>query len=165
MNDNLPPPIAELAAIAGLQRRLRSRHGGKPDRLFGWDTPANDPAGWSTDIQGAIGEWMVARELGLWPQGIDPELMHAGDLPGIEVRARTQINHDLLVRPNDPDGRAYVLVVGIWPKCRIVGWISAGEAKQECYWNSALPAPAYCIPQPMLRPLYQLGDELDRLAR
>jgi hypothetical protein len=151
----LTPRQAELAAVAGVQTRLRSLYDGTAGR---WGCGERDPAGWSSCVQGAMGEWEVAKALRAWP-GPDGDDYYAGDLPaGIEVRTRTLDWYELLLHDTDDDARPFVLVVGIWPRMRIVGWVYGGDGKRPEWWNHKLPVPAYTVPQNVLRPL----DELRR---
>ena len=157
MTDALTPREAELAAMSGVQRRIRARYEGRRDRWGRGEPGRNDPAGWSSDIQGTIGEWLIAKARGVYWPGADRDHMYDGDLcDGTEVRSRTEDWRDLLLHPDDDDDRAFVLVLGVWPRLRIGGWITGGEGKRPEYWNETLPVPAYTVPQTILRPLDEL---------
>ena len=58
--------------------------------------------------------------------------------PDIEVRSRSgggPKGDCLIIRPNDPDDRIHILVLGHCPRYELVGAMRAGEAKQEQWWS------------------------------
>ena len=150
----LTPREVTLAAIAGVQRGVRHLHR-QTHTTYG--ARERDPAGWTYNIQGAIGEWFVAKALGVyWHGGVECE-NGAADLPGdIEVRTTAMDHYALLVHPTDADERPFVLVVGIWPRMRIAGWMMGADAKQARWWNEGLPVPAYVVPQSELHDIAEL---------
>ena len=147
----LDPREATLAGVSGVQRTIGHRWRGDPGR-FGCDK--RDPAGYSTSVQGTQGECHVAKNLGLWWPGGAQREGTEGDLPGnLGVRARTLDWYELLIHDDDPDERRFVLVVGMWPRMRMVGWLAGAEAKNPEWWNEAIPEPAYTVPHSALRPM------------
>jgi hypothetical protein len=69
--------------------------------------------------------------------------------PHVEVRHTTRKNGGLIVRPKDPPGRLFVLVVGTLPRYRVVGWKRCEDARcAEYRWNDA-----WKVPQSGLTPL------------
>jgi hypothetical protein len=86
------------------------------------------------EITGACGEMAAAIALDIfWSPSVNT--FHAiPDLPfGIEVRSSTDPKYNLIVRANDPDDRAYVLVLGEPPDLTVVGWYIGADAKRDEY--------------------------------
>lgn len=85
---------------------------------------------------------------------------------GPDVGDRTEVRHTrqgsyLLVYPDDPDSRLFVLVVGFPPKLDIVGWLPGTAAKERRYWRAKGPRSdvgAYWIPDVDLRSFVEFPD-------
>lgn len=91
---------------------------------------------WQVNIEGAMGEAAVAKFLRTyWDGSINK---HDGpDVGGfVEVRTCSFENGWLWIWEKDQDDRPVVLVTGKSPTFKIVGWIYAGAAKQEEYWQA-----------------------------
>lgn len=98
------------------------------------DTNArNDP---KSHVLGAMGELAARKYLGM-PMRLPVNQFKAeSDLPGgLEVRTRSRWDDALIVRPNDPPDRIYVLVVaGALPgEYRIVGSILGSAARNPAW--------------------------------
>ena len=139
-----------MASEIGRLRQLASVKAGRQDQHgFAGD-------GWSEHIEGACGEQAVAKALNVyWDGSIDS--FKRDDLPGLQVRTRSNHQWDLLIRPNDPDQAVYVLVTGRCPSYRVHGWIHGHEAKQACWLRDyGNRPPAYFVPQSALRPIGEM---------
>ena len=101
---------AKLAAEVGINRCIcswgkNSKHaaGYKPKDLF------------DTNIKAAASEMAVAKYLGIYWDGSVNTYKEQPDLaPDIEVRLSMMTPPCLIIRPNDKDGRRYVLVRNMW---------------------------------------------------
>lgn len=140
------------AAMVGVMRQIQNRRAGRQD-AHGCD-PEN---GWSPHIEGACGEFAVAKVLGLFWSGNLGRLT-ADDVGELQVRTRSRHDYDLIVHPDDPDKRAFVLVTGRAPDFRIWGWISGQDAKRPEWWGEkGQPGrPAFFVPQSALHGLRDL---------
>ena len=111
---------------------------------------------WRDHIVGALGEIVVAKYLGLYPD-FKATPGYRGDVGRFEVRATQWPRGQLIVYRGDPDNRLYILVCGMptgrEPSLVIAGAIPAAEAKHPRYWRTDLRSPAFVIPWSGLRPL------------
>jgi hypothetical protein len=148
----LPWPECEIAAYAGMRRRLLAVHDGRP-RRYGYQE--SDPFG--TDVQAAGAECAVARYANLywspwvrWPARRSPDVGL-----DVQVRRRSVVGWDLIVHEDDPDDHRIVLVYGELPDFELVGWVWGHEAKQGRQETDPYGTgrPAYWIPPPELRPM------------
>ena len=114
---------------------------------------------WSGHIEGALGELAVCKALGVhWTASVNTLKGEADIPPMLEVRTRCRDaageTPPLIVRDNDLDDRAYLLVVGVCPTYRIAGWILGRNAKRP-EWTSDPNGwgDAYFVPADALTPL------------
>lgn len=140
---------AESAASVGRARFRESVAHGRKDTM-GVDSE-------QSHVWGAVGELVVAKSLGVeWSRSINTfkgEL----DVAGYEVRTRSTLNGELIIRKNDADDRMFVLVVPTREKLRflIAGMMRARMAKQGKYWREDRGHPfAWFVPQQDLIPFY-----------
>lgn len=108
---------------------------------------------------GACGELCAAKALNVfWWPSIN-EFHHTSDLPGdIEVRTTCDKTNSLIIRNNDPDHRAYVLVTGRPPTMTVVGWMTGADAKQDRFLRDPHKyRPAWFVPQSALVPIHVLA--------
>ena len=104
-------------------------------------------------VQGAAGELAFAKFRNLYWSGSVGTFRQGGDVGPIQVRTRSNWNHDLIVRDGDRDDDVFVLVVGTIPRFRIIGWLRGGDAKQPRYRKTYGERPAaFFVPQSDLRP-------------
>lgn len=88
---------------------------------------------WSTNIEGACGEAVFAKWLGVpWNHSVDaydqPDFVVNG-IP-IDVKTRPGVRHtDLIVKEKRPNRWIFVLVLGVAPEYRIAGWVTAEQAR------------------------------------
>lgn len=137
--------IGCLRQVSSLTAGLRDRHG------------AAKRDGWSLHIEGAAGELAAAKAVGrYWPASVNTFRGEA-DIPGAEVRTRSRDYYDLIVREDDEDDKAFVLVVGSMPNYRVCGWIAAGDGKRPEFLRTyGDRPPAWFVPQSALHPLTTL---------
>ena len=139
-----------VAAMSGIHRRIVRL--ATPDRNY-YDDAHQE---WTTSIEGAAGEYVVAKVLDRYPSGLvfggSYVVADVGDR--IHVRTRTKDHYDLIVRDRDPDDEPFVLVTGHAPRYTVRGWIYGRDAKRED-WRQTYGGgvPAYFVPQSALRPL------------
>lgn len=104
----------------------------------GWNNASTYERGYllrtTQEVTGACGEMAAARALDIfWSPSVNT-FHNVTDLPfGIEVRSSTDMTYNLIVRDNDADDRAYVLVLGEPPRLTVVGWFIGADAKREAY--------------------------------
>jgi len=132
------------AAQVGLVRRIVSCNKGFADRKKQCNT------NWEQDIEGAIGEMVLAKHLNIkWNKGVNT--FHDPDVGSFQVRTTQYLNGKLIVRAWDSDDDVYVLVVGTYPKYYICGGIRGKDAKQDKWkLNPNGTGYAWFIPQPSL---------------
>ncbi len=129
-------------AVAGVYRRIRSTVRGKRDR-HGHD--GRDV--WGMEIEGALAELFVCRELGVYWSGQQGQ--GARDVAGFEVR---QSSHDfgrLILHKDDDDDARYLLVTGSMGSYRLRGWILGRRGKRPDLWIDPTGKGrfAYFVPQ------------------
>jgi hypothetical protein len=138
---------AAMGSDVGRMRHLASIKAGLQD-AHGLKT-----AGWSEHIEGACGEMAAAKALGIyWDGSINS--FSRDDLPGLQVRTRSQDHYDLIVRPSDSDDSTFLLVTGRCPHYTVHGWIKAADAKRPEYEQAhGGRTPAYFVPRDALHSL------------
>ena len=151
----LLPHEVILAAQVGRRRHFQAVMEGKKDR-HGFD---GDPL--RIHVEGAAGEMVVSRALGIYWDG-SVGTWKANDLPGIQVRTRSEHWHDLLIRRDDDLTARWVLVTGKikLPTYRVHGWVYGHEAnKRDFLKTHGGRPPAWFFPQSLLRPIETLPTE------
>lgn len=141
----------ELAVNVGSRRQMESIRKNLQD-AHGY----NGEDGWTKHIEGACGEMVVAKLLGMYWDG-SVNTFKRPDVGTIQVRTRSKSTYDLIVRPNDEDDSIFVLVTGVAPSFEVVGFIRGGDAKQEAWSESYGDRPsAFFVPQESLMPIENL---------
>lgn len=117
------------AAHAGLLRRCENLIKGVRPRHC-----CSDHEGWSRDIDGCIGEVVVAKMLNVY---WSPGKLGSSDLDwlGIEVRSSRHDRPHLLLHDDDIDDKPYVLVWLQGNKGYAAGWLLSREGKLKEYWR------------------------------
>lgn len=141
----------ELATQVARQRQAEAQRMGLRPK-FG----ATDSSAASIHALGAAGELAAAKALGVaWQPTINTFKQEGGDGVGrLEVRTRSRHDFDLLVRPSDRDGRAFVHVTQSSTGHQVHGWLWSSEAKQGRWLqNFGGRPPAFFVPVSALRPL------------
>ena len=152
-----------VAATLGLQRQLECQKNSKGGVIsnLSYENKYNavGPGGlWNNSIEGALGEFALAKFLGLYPSGI--ECWNATDVgEHYEVRTRPKEFQELFLKKNDKKDKYFVLLQGSFGEYNIRGWISAVEAFSHPEWfhnNSGKTSFNYWIPHPNLHPMSTL---------
>lgn len=154
------PDLSGVLEEGGARNRRARQKGRKPKAVQPITATLGD------DLVGILGEAAVAEILhwddGRWNPG--PRLdRDRGDVAGCEVRTCHSPNLNLIVRPQDPPGRAYIHVVlrGRSPemmRLEIVGWTYGCEAQQPEFAvqpDNRRPG-FYAVPRGRLRPMREL---------
>lgn len=140
--------------VEAMRRGLKHSHG------------MRESDGWRNHAEGACGELAAALALGLrWDATVNTFKM-GGDLPGdvggdVQVRCAAPLASGgapcLIVRDNDRDDDAFVLVVCRMPQFDVVGWAWGQECKLGRFLKGMGGRVAsYFVPQSRLRPLETL---------
>lgn len=141
----LSPSEQMLAALIACMRQITDvRDGRQPAH------GAGDEFAWHYNIIGALGEVAVAKDRDCFWSGAQGRL-RAPDVGALQVRATPEEDGRLIVRKNDPDDVRFVLVVGVVPCLRLVGWMLGKDAKRD-EWraNPNGRASAWFVPQDAL---------------
>lgn len=110
----------------------------------------NDGHDWQYQIEGALGEMAFAKLQGVFWTGALGQL-RADDVGTWQVRTRSRSDYQLILHPNDPDDRRFVLVRGSCGKYDVVGWIQARDGKRKEFWSDpAKGRPAFFVPDSAL---------------
>jgi len=157
----MPTPISfvfteeerKLATEEGMRRQgvneakgLRGRNGGAWKGSKALDI----------HLLGAAGELAVASYLGLKHELYKETEARRGsdDLPGIDVKTRSNHSYDLIVQKNEDPRKKFVLVTIFKQQTLIWGWCHGEDAMKDEYWaDPARGRPAYFIPKEQLSPL------------
>lgn len=152
-----------LAAEVGVRRQLESFREGRRD-LYGAKSAEGGGRGrgWHLHIEGAAGELAVAKALGRFWNGSVNTFRQGGDVGAVQVRTRSRHWYDPIVRTHDRDEDYFVLVTGVAPSFRVVGWIRGADAKRpEWLRDHGGHGEAYFVPRDGLtafRPVYTAAD-------
>ena len=158
-----------LAASSGVQREvecLRGLNGGE-SVVSEYEKNNNQvgPGGlWNNHIEGAMGEFAVAKFLGLYPGAItDKDATDVGE--HYEVRTRPLRYQELFIKKDekeDKEDKYYILVQGSYGRYTICGWISAYEAFAHPEWyhnNDGKTSMRYWVPHEFLHPIDTIPTE------
>jgi hypothetical protein len=153
-----------IAANIGCMRNVQSLKLGRSrtDILPSHQDGGMDCA-WSSNIEGAAGEMVVAKHLGLFWSGAVGEIA-ADDVGGYQVKTNTSRRwDDLIIRKRNKPDRVYISVLSFvapapgTAKFIITGWIHGADAIQQKFWRDGLPGmPAYFVPRSVLHPIETL---------
>jgi hypothetical protein len=137
----------ELARQIGTARTAEAQQSNRPGRA---GCPPNNL---EQDINGAAAEIAFARVMGMAPSiSVGPS--QEPDVAGFHVRSTSWPNGKLIVRPGDPEGNLYVLVVGVGKEWRIIGSAVGREAtRPEFLYEENGRLGCYMPPQSKLRRL------------
>lgn len=144
------------AVLVGVFRRLQDLKSGCQER-YG----CNAGDGWQTNIEGAIGEAVVAKLMDKWWSGSLGN-WQAADVGNLQVRTTKHKDGRLIVHPKDKDNDVFILVVGEAPTYDVAGWIRGIDAKSEMHWQDPKGGrPAYFVPRDALQPMDVLSTMAD----
>ena len=155
-----------LAASSGVQREvecLRKLESGK-NVVSEYEKNNNQvgPGGlWQNHIEGAMGEFAVAKFLGLYPGAItEKDATDVGD--HYEVRTRPLRYQELFVKKKDKPDKYYILVQGSYGDYTLMGWITGFEVFARPEWfhnNSGKLSYNYWVPDEFLNSIETLPKE------
>lgn len=119
---------------------------------------------WQKHIEGACGEIAAYKSVNkFWSACITKFKEPGGDGGPWEVRTRSEQYYDHLIRPDEPDAPAHILVLGAQPRFRVVGWLYGWEAKlYKLETKGTRRPPAHFPPQEELHDLCELPGLYDR---
>jgi hypothetical protein len=131
-----------IAAGAGVTRRIRSLADGRTERF---DPRYGDS--WGREINGAAAELALAKLRGVyWGGHVDT--FRAPDVGGRwQVRQTDRPDGCLIAHPEDVDDDVLVLVTGRDAAFNVRGYLRTRDAKQQRWWRTDVPHPAFFIPQ------------------
>lgn len=146
----LLPEEIRIAAHIGIERQLRglecAANGGS--HRYNFDGP-----GWDIHIEGAIAECAVAKFFH-WYWNDRPYAKGDDDVGDWQVRHTRRHDGRLIVHPEDPDDKYFVLVTGSAPMLEIRGYLAGADCKRPEYWREdGVRFPAFFVPQYALRDL------------
>lgn len=113
----------------------------------------------SVHVWGAVGEIALAKYIGVYPEfSVKRFCGQRGDVLGdVEVRHRSKLHYDLIVRGNDSPDSRYVLTLGTPPEIEIAGWCYGRDAKMPEFENNhGGYGVAYFVPKSKLRDIKEL---------
>jgi hypothetical protein len=122
-----------MCSVLGITRAWQSHANKNRSKLLSSDYSDNV----KIHIAGCIGETAVAKLLGIYnPQTFNvfksQSDLSIGDV-SIEVRSRSNHNHDMIVRLDDDNNSIYILSTGDGNLVRIHGWMRGSAAKKDKY--------------------------------
>lgn len=137
------------AGTVGFYRQLWCVSRGMPD------SHGFDGDGWDIHIEGACAECAVAKALSRYWLPTINVFKEGGDVGPYQVRRRSKLHYDLLVRPADVAKYApetiFFHVVGRCPTYKIVGWMRLGDTqKDEWVQEYGGRPPAWFVPEAAL---------------
>lgn len=154
-------PFQEIESIRTIaeKRNSEQRKSGQRDGLID-----KSKGSVTADIEGALGEYAVARGLNLPWDGAFKSAeawqswrVDGHDVSGLEVRATRHETGRLIVQPWNSNEKPYILVVlrskETEHAARLVGWCWGHEAKQEKNWMNHWPRPCFAVAQADLHPM------------
>lgn len=142
-----------MAAMVGVKRQLEALKDGRPDR-HGYEGD-----GWAVHVEGAAGEQAAAKAMNRFWSGSINTYQLGGDVGEIQIRTRSKGYYELIVREQDDDNAAFVLVTGAAPTYQVVGWIFGRDAKRAEWSKTHGDRPAaYFVPHAALQDLALLRE-------
>ena len=167
----LTPAEISIGSTAGLQRQLKclqnSRSGKNlKDYRDHWGDPGKKGL-WGNSIEGALGEFALAKYLGLYPSGIaGKDTTDVGE--HYEARTRPHPLDNLFLKKKDKPDKYYVLVIGSYGVYEIKGWISAPEVFVHEEWyhnNDGRTSTSYWVPDEELNDINSLPEDLCHIQK
>jgi hypothetical protein len=129
--------------IASIKKDLQDKHGLKRENA------------WTVHIEGAAGEMAFAKAMNkYYSSSVNTFKSSDGDVDKLEIRTRADHGYDLIVRKDDKPNRRYVLVTGMAPHFRIIGWLEGSLARRDKWWKTYANRPgAWFVPKNSLKPI------------
>jgi hypothetical protein len=107
---------------------------------------------WQLHIEGALGEFALAKFLDRFPSGAHE--FRARDVGAWQVRTSSRDDGDLILHDRDDDAERFVLLTGRNGAYQVRGWILAADGKRAEYWRDPVGGrAAYFVPQSALLPM------------
>lgn len=162
----LSPAELSIGATVGLQRQLKCLQRSKSGKSLenykeSWGNPGAKGL-WGNSIEGALGEFALAKYLGVYPTGITGyDSTDVGE--HYEVRTRPHPMDELFLKKRDKKDKYYILVIGSYGVYELKGWISAPEvfAHEEWYHNNeGRTSSSYWVPDEALNHISSLPKDL-----
>ena len=141
----LTPTEIMTAATIGVMRQCKAIQKGLKDAHG-----LKDADSWEINIEGALGECVVAKYKNVYWQGCG----NVGDcdVDDFDVRTTKRGDGRLILHRSDADERVYWLVTGSGGIYHVRGWIQGYHGKAAKYWTDpGTGRPAYFIPQSDLK--------------
>jgi len=155
----LTPAEVQLAALVGALRRHHGLTTGRRDT-------GSPYTRWQRDVEGCGGEVALAKALDVFWSGTVGTVRAPYDVGTYQVRTVARPTDRLILRPDDPLGAIFVLVVGLLPTFRLRGWIRAAAARRPEWLDApAEREPAWFVPPDALAPLATLPGATRRGLR
>jgi len=142
----------DRAARVGLLRMKESIRKGHKDRK----QRKSEAERLGVDIIGAFGELSMCKIMGWEWSGSVGSYKGPDAKQNIEIRTRTNWNHDLIVKPYDNMDHVFVLVIGSAPTYEAVGWITGREVEAKFEIKDpggGFSEPCFFVPQSCLHPI------------
>jgi hypothetical protein len=115
-----------MAAVVGVTRHVASQEYDTSSRHHGRDY------GWHSDIEGACAELALAKWLDVFWDG-SVNTFKAPDVGAFQVRHTQHLAGHLILKENDSEDEAFVLVTGTNPSFTIRGYMFARDGMQDQY--------------------------------
>ena len=137
---HLTPAEMMMAAQAGIMRHVENIKE-DTDGTYGVFQPSN----WQIHIEGALGEFALAKFLNLWWSGKGTR--DAPDVDIYDARTADSDNKRLILHVRDKDERIVFFLTGINGSYKVRGWIKGEDGKKQKYWTDPNTGrPAFFVP-------------------
>jgi hypothetical protein len=145
------------AAVMGVIRNLQNLRD-KLNPMYG----AGAEADWQLHIEGVLGEYALAKALGVFYNAHE---FGSVDVGAWQVRTTSRKAGRLIVHPRDRDDHRFVLITGVNGTYTVRGWIEGREAKSPQYWSdpTGKGRHAFFVPQEALNPAGGLVEDAHQL--
>lgn len=138
----LTPDEIQLAATHGILRRHKKLLGLRGDRM------QKERSNWDNEIEGVCAELAWCKLFKIYWSGLAG--IRAKDGGAVDVRWTKHFDRGgLIIYPNDDDETVIVLSDGFAPIYRFIGWLRAGDGKNE-KWLTKF---GYLVPRSEIRSL------------
>jgi len=126
-----------LCAQVGVMQEVSALFGPQDRNRYGGDIHET----WKSHIEGAAGEYAVAKFLGMhWDFSVfrGDDFRKKPDVGPYQVRQAERHHYRLTLRKGadtDKPDVPFILVTGTMPNYRVRGWVYGREAMQDRYWS------------------------------
>jgi len=149
------------AGIGGMCRYVAAVQRDRPQRYGQVATNR-----WGTDIEGCLGELVLAKFLDRYWDGALRKEARPGDVGDMEARHSVHPQAHLCIHEPDADDHIFVLITGSLAgrapyAFQVVGWIPGAQGKREEWFRDikkGYDRPAFWVPQAMLHSPQALKD-------